>query len=115
MSSEYQAAHRSDVSFVNGLYSQILNRPGDAASLMAWLGALQKGLDRQAMVQTFLTSAEADRLVVDDFYALFLNRHQDTRGEKLWSDSLLRGAATIESVGEAMLASDEYFTNSARA
>ena len=67
MSSEYQAAHRSDVSFVNGLYSQILNRPGDPASLTAWLGALQNGLSRLAMVQAFLTSAEAAHMVVDEY------------------------------------------------
>src|SRR5207245_4986992 len=77
MSSEYQATHRSDVSFVNGLYSQILNRPGDPAGVTAWLGALQNGLGRLAMVQAFLTSAEADRRVVDDYYALFLNRLPD--------------------------------------
>jgi hypothetical protein len=115
MSTEYQAAHSSDVSFVNGLYSQILNRPGDPASITAWLGALQKGLSRLAMVRGFLTSAEAATRIVDDFYALFLNRRQDSRGEQMWADALLHGGATIESVGEAMLASDEYFSNSARA
>jgi uncharacterized protein (DUF2141 family) len=115
MSPEYQATHASDVSFINGLYSQILDRPGDPASLSAWLAALQNGLSRRALVEDFLTSAEADQKVVDNYYALFLNRLADRSGERQWTDALLRGGATIEAVGATMLASDEYFARVAGA
>lgn len=115
LSSEYQAAHPSDVSFINGLYSQILDRPGDPGSITAWLAALQGRVSRAAVIQGFLTSAEADKRVVDEYYTLFLNRSPDPSGEQTWTNLLLSGRATIESVAEAMLASDEYYSNSTRA
>jgi hypothetical protein len=77
MSPEYQATRRSDVSFVNGLYAQILNRAPDPDGRSTWLGALQKGFSRRELVQVFLTCPEVDQRVVDQYYALFLNRRPD--------------------------------------
>jgi hypothetical protein len=114
-SAEYQATHVTDISFVNGLYAQILGRTSDPAGQAAWLEALQSGLSRQALAQDFLTSAEADRRVVDEYYMLFLNRPADATGEQLWTKLLRNGGATFESLGETFLASDEYFSRFASA
>jgi hypothetical protein len=114
-SAEFQAAHTTDTSFVNALYSLVLGRPADAAGLTAWVQALQSGVSRQALAQSFLSCEEADRRVVDEYYRLFLNRPPDPAGEQFWTDSLLRGSATFESVGEAFLGSDEYFARTASA
>ena len=66
-------------------------------------------MSRAAVAQAFLTSAEADKRVVDQYYALFLNRPADPAGEQFWIQALQSGRATFESVGETFLASAEYF------
>jgi hypothetical protein len=114
-SAEYQATHASDTSFVSGLYSQVLGRAADPAGQAAWLLALQNGVSRPALAQAVLTSAEADRRVVDQYYMSFLNRAADPAGEQAWTDVLVSGRATLESVGESILASDEYFSRVAGA
>ena len=50
-SPEYQAAHATDTSFVNALYSQVLGRPAEPAGQEAWVQALQSGLSRQAWLK----------------------------------------------------------------
>jgi uncharacterized protein (DUF2141 family) len=112
-SPEYQATHASDQAFVNGLYTQILGRLPDAAGQATWLQALQSGGSRAAVAQAFLTSAEVDQRVVDEYYQLFLNRAADPAGEQQWISLLQSGQATLESAGEAFLASDEYFARAA--
>jgi hypothetical protein len=109
-SAEYQAAHPTDSSFVNGLYNQVLGRAADPAGQATWLLALQNGLSRQALAQAVLTSAEADKRAVDQYYLLFLNRPADPAGEQTWTDLLVSGGATLESLGETILASEEYFS-----
>jgi hypothetical protein len=113
MSPEYQATHRGDVSFVNGLYAQILNRPADPDGRSTWFEALQNGLSQLELVQVFLTCPEVNQQAVDQYYALFLNRRPDGGGEQLWTNLLRTSRATFKSVGEAILASDEYFARPA--
>jgi hypothetical protein len=115
ISAEYQAAHGTDTAFVNALYTQVLGRPADASGLATAVQALQGGLSRQALAQAFLSSEEAARKVVDEYYTLLLNRPPDSAGEQRWTDLLLRGGATFDSVGEMFLASDEYSARAARA
>jgi hypothetical protein len=114
-SSEYQGEHASDQDFVTGLYNDILGRTPDAGGLAGYVQALQAGASRQAVAQAFLTSAEAHRRVVDEYYSLFLNRPPDTVGEQGWINVLQSGQGNYESVGEAFLASGEYFARFANA
>jgi hypothetical protein len=112
-SAEYQATHASDLAFVNGLYTQVLGRLPDATGQATWLQALRSGQSRAAVAQAFLTSAEVNQRVVDEYYLLFLNRAADQAGEQQWTSLLASGQATFESVGESILASEEYYTRAA--
>jgi Domain of unknown function (DUF4214) len=108
-SPEYSQIHQSDVSFVTGLYTQILGRAPDAAGEAAWEQALQNGTSRATVANAFLTSAEADLRVIDEFYTLFLNRPADAAGAQAWLSLMLSGQANFETVGVAILSSAEYF------
>ena len=108
-SPEYTATHPSDQTFVASLYTQILGRAPDAAGLAGWVQALANGTSRATVAQAFLTSAEAERRLVDEYYLMFLNRPADAAGEQAWLNLLVTGRATNESVAVAILASEEYF------
>jgi hypothetical protein len=108
-SAEYQAAHSTDLAYVDALYAQVLGRQADAAGEASWLQALQNGASRGAVALAFLTSAEADSLVVIDYYNQFLNRNPSPAEVQGWVNRLVSNQATLESVGEAFLASAEYF------
>jgi hypothetical protein len=110
-STEYTASHSSDTAFVNGLYGDVLSRGSDPAGQAAWLQALANGTSRGTVAQMFLTSAEASRRVVDDAYASFLGRAADQAAEQFWVAGLQNGQASFESLGVALLASDEYLAH----
>ena len=108
-SSEYANLHPSNQSFLVGLYAQVLGRSADATGEAGWLGALQNGTSRAAVAQAFLTSAETDAKVIDQFYLEFLNRPADPAGEAGWLKAMLSGQANIETVAEGFLNSSEFF------
>ena len=108
-SAEYQASHNTDLDFVIGLYGDVLGRAADASGQAAGLQALASGVSRAALARSFLTSAEADRLVLDTYYSNFLGRSGDAAGEQFWVSQLQSGRVSFESVAELFLASDEYF------
>src|SRR5262249_39079567 len=108
-SAEYSAEHPTNVSYVTGLYTDVLGRSPDTAGLNAWLLALQNGTSRTAVATALVNSAEAAKRVVDSYYLNFLRRQADTAGELSWIAQLQSGQANFGSVAEAFLASDEYF------
>jgi hypothetical protein len=108
-SAEYQASHVSNVSFLTGLYAQILGRSPDVAGEMAWLQLLENGLSRQQVVADFLTSTEAVQRFIEADYLQFLARPADNSGLAFWSNLFVNGQASLESIGEAIVASDEFF------
>jgi len=108
-SGEYQASHSSNTAFVDGLYSDVLGRAADPSGQAALLGILASGVSRDAVAQRVLTSTEAYTRVLDDYYANFLGRAADPAGELFNLGQLQSGQASLESVGVAFLASDEYF------
>jgi hypothetical protein len=110
LSPEYQAFHGTDLAFVQGLYADALGRTPDATGLASWLQALQSGTSRAAIAQAFVTSTEAERTTIDSFYAFYLRRSADSSGEQFWLGQLQSGRVSLEGVGEAILASDEYFS-----
>ena len=61
------------------------------------------------MAQGFLTSEEADVQLVDSYYAEYLGRTPEPSGQAGWLGALTGQLASPASVGEAILASEEYF------
>jgi hypothetical protein len=108
-SEEYSLAHRSTVSYLFGLYADVLGRTPDADGLDAWLGAAQGGLGRTALADGFLLSPEADLRQVAGDYANYLGRSGEAAGVAAWLGALENGESAAQ-VAEAFLASDEFFT-----
>jgi uncharacterized membrane protein/transglutaminase-like putative cysteine protease len=113
ISAEYAGARADSSAFVEGLYADVLGRSGDAGGLAFWRSALDGGVSRAAVARAFLTSAEADRRALDDYYARFLGRGPDPGGEQSLLAALAGGGATADQVAEAFLASQEFFARAA--
>jgi hypothetical protein len=108
-SPEYTLSHPEEVSFVSGLYADILGRTPDAIGLNGWVGAARRGLSRDAIADAFLHSLEASRRTVTGYYAQFLGRAPDAAGLEFWSALLQSRRASRDQVVQAFLASDEFF------
>jgi hypothetical protein len=104
-SPEYLASHGSGDAFVVGLYNDVLGRTPDAAGQAGWTQALQTGASLSQVALAFLTTPEARQQVIDGYYQTFLNRPADAGGVAAWLGSGL----PVALIGEALLASDEYF------
>jgi RHS repeat-associated protein len=111
-SSEYQATHSSNASFIDSLYANVLGRTEAIGERNEWLQFLQTGGTRDRVEQLFLTCGEKDTRVVDSYYANLLGRTPDQPGESAWSNLLLAGQGTWESIAEAFLASSEFYAKS---
>jgi hypothetical protein len=107
-SPEYQAAHGTSASFVNGLYEGVLGRAADPAGQAQWEGALAAGTSRAALVRAFIESQEAQRRALDGFYAAYFHRASGQAEEAGWLGVLDRGTASLGAVAVAFLASGEY-------
>jgi RHS repeat-associated protein len=111
-SPEYQAAHASNTSFIDSLYTNLLSRTETTGERNAWLQFLQTGGTRERIEQLFLASGERDTRVVDSYYANLLGRTPDQSGSSAWINLLLGGQGTWEGVAEAFLASNEFYARS---
>ncbi len=109
-SAEYTAAHADASSFVTALYRDVLGREPDAAGRAAWVEEAQKERGRTVVAGAFLGSPEAHRQLVDRYYTTLLGRAAEPPGRQAWSDFLDSGRGTGAAVGQAILASEEYFT-----
>jgi hypothetical protein len=112
-SGEYTAEHPDDAGFVTSLYYAVLGRTPSAGEVAGWQQSLQNGASRAAVALGFLTSPEADLRLLDRYYEGYLGRSPDPAGEQAWLTLLQGGALTPEAVGEAILASGEYFSQPA--
>jgi hypothetical protein len=108
-SPEYTGAHPSSAAFLDGLYADVLGRPPDGAGFAAWLQAAAQGASRAQLAESFLTSEEADRNLLDGYYQRYLGRQPDPSEEAGWLALLDTGSNSPAAVGQAMLASDEFF------
>jgi hypothetical protein len=108
-SSEFQASHASNASYVSALYATTLRRTPTAAEVSGWSTALQNGASRDAAALAFLGSSESFQLFLDTAYMNFLHRAADPAGEQAWLKQLVSGQATPSTVCTTMLASDEFF------
>ena len=108
-SAEYTADHPDAAGFVTSLYYAVLGRTPSASEVAGWQQMLQNGASRAAVALGFLTSPEADLRLLDQYYEGYLGRPPDPAGEQAWLTLLEDGALTPQAVGQAILASDEYF------
>jgi hypothetical protein len=108
-SPEYQAAHLSAASFIQGLYADVLLRTPSAAESSGWLQALQSGMARSAIAQAFVNSSEAITDAVKLDYTQFLLRPAATTELNAWLAAARSAALSLDQVGQLILASDEFF------
>lgn len=65
---------------------------------------------RASVVESFSAPVMTSPTVVDAFYQAFLHRQPDSGGLTFWENFLGQGAS-LDTVGAAILGSDEYFGN----
>ena len=68
-STEFQSTYGtlSNADYVNLLYKNTLGRPGEAAGVTAWTGALASGMSRASVLAGFATSAELVNKLLPDY------------------------------------------------
>jgi hypothetical protein len=108
-SDEYRLAHADDASYVTGLYNDVLGRTGAPTEIAGWVQALQNGTSRQAVALDFLDSTEAAQNVIAVCHTHYLHNAGDASQDQGLLTSLGNGQATLKSLCEAILASDQYF------
>jgi uncharacterized delta-60 repeat protein len=109
-SPECTAAHAANAAFVQGLYTDILQRPGSEAEVAFWEQLLQQGIaSRPALANFFLSSDEALRDALDQDYEEFLGRAPDPVGQRAFMTAIESDQATPRLIIADVLGSDEYF------
>jgi hypothetical protein len=91
----------------------VLARVPDAEGLAAWHWIAQNGSSHAALADGFLGSLEADRNLVDQYYAVYLARAGEPDGVGAWTEALQSGRLSRAKVAQAFLASDEFFARAA--
>jgi hypothetical protein len=111
-SDEYFSLRASNTTsgYVAALYHDVLNRSGTASEVQSWVETQSADGGRIPLAMTFLTSTEANQVLVQGYYQKFLHRAADASGLSTFVQARANGA-TEEDVMAAILASDEYFTN----
>jgi hypothetical protein len=114
-SPEYASLHRDDSGFVTDLYATFFNRAPDPGGLSYWIGQIQAGMPRDALLSSFMFSPEfstymqstlgstntarAEVGMVMDFYRGILSRLPDTAGFTYWVQMMrsaqCQGAAAV--------------------
>jgi hypothetical protein len=108
-SPEYTGAYPDSVSVVVGYYADVLGRLPDQAGFSFWQQAAAQGASGAQLSAGFLTSEEASRNLLEGYYQQYLGRQPDPSGEATWLALLGTAGNSPASVGQAILASDEYF------
>jgi hypothetical protein len=108
-SAEYAAAHPTNLSFVGGLYADILGRSADSAGESAWVAFLNATNDRGMIANGFLNSQEYLQKTVNSFYIQYLQRQADAGGEQDWINAIAQGSISTGVAAINILASSEYF------
>jgi hypothetical protein len=108
-SPEYYAdAGGTPSGFVTDLYSDLLGRTADAGGLASWVGHLNSGVSRGAVVAGFLYSSEYETKFVQDLYFFLLNRGADPQGLATWVSELASGVSE-EWVISGIVGSPEFY------
>ena len=94
--------------FVTALYEDLLGRGPDAGGLASWVGAVNAGVSRGAVVAGFLYSSEGETRFVEGEYASLLDRPADPGGLATWV-SKIAGGASYEQVIAGIMGSPEFY------
>ena len=95
-----------DSAYVQSLYHDVLNRPGNPDEVEGWVARMQGGMTVPTVARGFVNSIEHRLDEVDTYYQEFLNRTPDALASA-WVNDLLAGASE-ESVAADILGSTEY-------
>ena len=125
-SPEYIRTHGtggSDLDWVGSLYQLALHRPGEAAGVQGWVGALAGGASRADVLQAFADSPESRANLnlapnfyynetaeaeVERMYDAAFGRAPDPVGYANWTGALLNGATLQQVAMGFMTASTEF-------
>jgi hypothetical protein len=112
-SEEYFAVRGSatDDGFLLSLYTQVLDRPADAAGLEGWESLLSCCASRADIAAAVLASPESAADEAQSLYQTYLHRAPDPGGLAAFTSALEQGLP-IELAIAIMLESDEYFAAS---
>jgi hypothetical protein len=113
-SPEYVQLHGStDVSWLQGMYNDLLGRPADDQGLSYWLGQLQAGETHYQVALSIATSPEREAIVVANDYQTFLGRFAGPSEIAFWVNAFEHGARN-EDVVAGFISSDEYYNSPAK-
>jgi hypothetical protein len=104
----YAHAGGTPGSFVTAIYGDLLGRAPDPGGLASWVGLLNAGASRGAVVGGILYSNEYETKFVEGEYAHLLDRAADPGGLAGWV-SALAGGASYEQVIAGIIGSPEYY------
>lgn len=120
LSNEFQSTYGSvgDQTYVNLVYSNVLDRPADADGKAYWLNRLAAGLSRGAMMVAFSDSAEYRRAIRPQVHATMLyvgmlRRAPETDGLDYWA-GVIAGGTPYRNVIAGFLGAAEYGDRVAR-
>jgi Glycosyl hydrolases family 16/Domain of unknown function (DUF4214) len=108
----------SDPGFVQQLYQNVLNRPGEASGVQFWQGALASGTSRGAVLLSFAegpenqaktlsTAGDENNAEAYRLYQAALDRTPDQAGVTYWA-SALGGGATPTQLAQGFISSPEF-------
>jgi hypothetical protein len=106
-SPEFQAAHVTNQSYVDALYTDVLGRPADPAGETFWLTALGNGASRDSVAAAFLNSREYFAKVIQADFNLVLNRSAEPGAVQFWTQNLIQHRGNDGPLLAALFNSDE--------
>ena len=95
------------VSFVRGLYMDVLGRPAEAAGLDFWTNLLNTDTSRTFVAAAFWTSPEHLGAEVEQLYANYLHRAASATERDTWV-GVLQAGSSLTDVATRLLLSAEY-------
>jgi len=104
----YAHAGGTPSGFVTALYADLLGRGPDSGGLASWVGAVNAGVSRGAVVAGFLYSSEGETRFVEGEYATLLDRAADSGGLATWVSALAHGTS-YEQVIAGIMGSPEFY------
>jgi hypothetical protein len=107
-STEYNNAHPSNLAWVQGVYSDLLRRPGCPPEWQGWVGQLNAGASRESVGWQLATTPESEQIIVRLYYSAYLLRGASDAEVNGWAGVLAARAATREQVITAFVTSDEF-------
>jgi hypothetical protein len=109
---EENLSYDEDLSWMTGLYDQVLGRQADVSGVQYWAQRQTEGLSKADMAMLFITSSEAGQrldiqgdgidTVLDTLSDSLLGRAADAPGKAYWTSKLESGVSLRDVVGGFM-------------